>query len=336
MSVTANALPNRGTEDCAMSPTPAPFWVLGADGKVMHWTPAGEARRKPSIFMIGAAKTGTTATAAMLAQHPALSLGLVKEPHFFSADAMFERGIEWYEQLFSEAGEGERCIDASVSYSSALYGSRAAERIAAYAPDAKIILLLREPAKRAESEVVQTLKFMDNVFGANDLPRSADDLYHHLAERKLEYGVDIAGNSNYVAIFETWLRHFPREQLFVSSNELMRDDLHGVLEEMTGFLEVPPHQFSQVVSNTTSDYLHMIAQRSVRAQLASVPGAQVLRSAIPQPIRNLLVNAITRKQPGDALRFSDGLMDGLRADLRRANEGLEKFVDREILDAWGW
>ena len=48
--------------------------------------------RMPNLFVIGAAKAGTTALYYYLAQHPQVFLSRVKEPEFFSQGRVLRKG----------------------------------------------------------------------------------------------------------------------------------------------------------------------------------------------------------------------------------------------------
>jgi Sulfotransferase family len=50
--------------------------------------------RMPNLFLIGAAKAGTTALYDYLAQHPQVFLSRIKEPMFFSRDEYYARGLD--------------------------------------------------------------------------------------------------------------------------------------------------------------------------------------------------------------------------------------------------
>ena len=45
---------------------------------------ATASRRWPNLFLVGAAKAGTTSLYDSLARHPAIYMSPMKEPHFFS------------------------------------------------------------------------------------------------------------------------------------------------------------------------------------------------------------------------------------------------------------
>jgi hypothetical protein len=102
--------------------------------------------KKPSFFIIGAPKCGTTALYDYLQQHPAIWFPR-KELYFFGSDFTFKHPrptLAYYLSLFDDAPHHATLLgEASVWY---LYSQKAAAEIKAFNPDAKIIALLRRPA----------------------------------------------------------------------------------------------------------------------------------------------------------------------------------------------
>lgn len=103
---------------------------------------------RPDFFLVGAPKCGTTALNQYLAAHPQVFMGK-KEQHFFGSDlrpAGYDgpHGNEaaWYLRLFEEAAAGQRVGEASVWY---LHSRKAAEEIHAFNPEAKILIMVRNP-----------------------------------------------------------------------------------------------------------------------------------------------------------------------------------------------
>ena len=107
---------------------------------------------KPNLFIAGAARSGTTSLWQYLKVHPSVFMPedeLMKEPTFFSRNCSLKRDLNEYLALFRNAGGNHRWIgEASVAY---LTDPESAARIHAFNPDAKIIILLRNPARRAFS-----------------------------------------------------------------------------------------------------------------------------------------------------------------------------------------
>jgi len=121
---------------------------------------------RPNLFIVGAQKSGTSALAGWLGQHPQVCMSFPKEPGFL---AFGERGYPYpdghgnpapasryvvrseraYLDLFARATP-QQCITAEAStWYFALPGM--AGRLRAYNPDAKIIVILRDPVERAYS-----------------------------------------------------------------------------------------------------------------------------------------------------------------------------------------
>jgi len=137
----------------------------------------------PNFFIVGAGKAGTTSLYSYLRQHPDIYMSPVKEPCYFATEIRAEvmaRSVQqhvalqsrelpkvlgdsvpvkphgwiaaqWedYERLF-QGVRGEKAIgEASAAY---LWSKTAAANIRACVPDAKIIMILRDPAERAYSQ----------------------------------------------------------------------------------------------------------------------------------------------------------------------------------------
>ena len=105
---------------------------------------------RPTFFIVGAPKCGTTALAQWLGEHPEVFVSPRKEPHFFNVDSMpATRSLTDYEALFVGAGPQHRAIgEASTHY---LFAPEAVPGILDYNPDAKFIVCLRNPLQMAPS-----------------------------------------------------------------------------------------------------------------------------------------------------------------------------------------
>jgi hypothetical protein len=106
--------------------------------------------KKPNFFILGAPKCGTTSLAAWLAAHPQIFMSPTKEPHYFNTDhKRYLNSLTGYERLFEQATERHRAVgEASVWY---LYSSTATNNILEYQPDAKFIVMVRNPIEMAPS-----------------------------------------------------------------------------------------------------------------------------------------------------------------------------------------
>ncbi len=124
----------------------------------------------PNFLIIGAAKSGTTALYAYSKQHPEIYVSPLKEPRFFAFEGekvdfcgpgsdVFNQetitNLEAYRALFNRVSDEKAIGEASPAY---LCVPKAAECIYHYIPDVKLIVILRQPAERAYSSFLHTVR----------------------------------------------------------------------------------------------------------------------------------------------------------------------------------
>lgn len=97
--------------------------------------------KKVNLFLVGAAKSGTTSVAEMLKQHKDVFVPYYKEPFFFIDDYGINSEKE-YNQLYSSAAGYKFLVDASTGY---LSDEKAPNRLFSYNPSCKILIILRNP-----------------------------------------------------------------------------------------------------------------------------------------------------------------------------------------------
>jgi sulfotransferase family protein len=201
----------------------------------------------PDFLIAGVPKAGTTALHAALQPHPSLFLSAVKEPKFFLSDGppprhggpgdvqTYQEHVwrrEDYEALFAPAPPGALRGEATPFY---LYDEKAHERIAALIPDARIILLLRDPVDRAHSNWthlwIAGLEPEADFLAACRAEESRiaagwADFWHYT--RQGLYGRQL----------RSLYRHFPREQVLVLRYRELKDDPAVTLDRVCAFLGV--------------------------------------------------------------------------------------------------
>jgi len=112
--------------------------------------------QKPNFFIIGAPKCGTTAMAKYLGEHPNVLMSAPKEPHYFCTDIFFtkEWDVSTDDEYMAEfyAGRTHGNIkamgEASVFY---MFSQVAVKRILKFNPNAKFIVMVRNPVDAAHS-----------------------------------------------------------------------------------------------------------------------------------------------------------------------------------------
>ncbi len=202
----------------------------------------------PDFLIAGVPKAGTTALHAALTRHPGLFLPPVKEPKFFLSDGRppatggpgdvqtYQEHV-WrrsdYEALFEPAPPGTSKGEATPFY---LYDHGAHERIARLLPDARLILLLRDPVDRAHSN-------WTHLWNAG-LEPEADFLTACRAEPRRQ-AAGWAAFWHYVGLgrYGEQVRHlfevFPREQVLLLRYRDLKDAPAATLDRVCAFLGVP-------------------------------------------------------------------------------------------------
>lgn len=107
---------------------------------------------KPSVFVLGVQKCGTTTVADLLARQPEVFVPSIKETYFFCDESHYARGEDWYQSEFYSPRATKSAslfCDATPFYMASL---EALDRIASFADaSARYIVCLREPVSRAYS-----------------------------------------------------------------------------------------------------------------------------------------------------------------------------------------
>ena len=153
-----------------------------------------------------------------LGQHPEVAMCPHKEPHFFSTNVLYARGLDWYRGLYAECGPAKAYGEASTSYSRAPEYAVAAERLHDAIPDARLVYLVREPVSRTQSDVLQALKYAEHALGRAAVSDSLDVL--------LERNRIAVHSSEYIVQIRHYLTLFDRSQLLVVLQDDLRDDPH--------------------------------------------------------------------------------------------------------------
>lgn len=197
-------------------------------------------RALPAFVVIGAMKAGTTSLYAYLSDHPQVVPALRKEVHYF--DVQHRRGEGWYRSMFplrAQLRGGRVTGEASPYY---LRHPSAPARCATLLPQARLLVLLRDPVERALShwQHAHRLGHETLPFGpalAAERRRETGELpCDEATVRHLSY----VGRGRYDEQLQAWLRHYPREQLLVCTSEQLFTEPARTYREVLAFLGLDP------------------------------------------------------------------------------------------------
>lgn len=220
---------------------------------------------RPNFFVVGAAKAGTSSLGDYLSRHPDVYVSPVKEPHFFSTDIrmahfradyrnrvyfdvqayLSNHPLEYkhiahiedrsqYLGLFREVKNEKAIGELSTGY---LYSSYAADNLFEFNPDARIVMVLRQPVHRAYSHYVMNLRDLwdcnSGFINALERDFTASEKGWGRSHLYVELGLYFEQVSRY-------LKRFPEKQVKIFLYEDFQNDPAGFIRELCTFLGVSP------------------------------------------------------------------------------------------------
>jgi sulfotransferase family protein len=284
----------------------------------------GEASlRWPNLFLVGAAKAGTTSLYRELARHPAIYMSPMKEPHFFSR---IEPASSWnaffphvtdedeYLALFEGAANQEVLGEASTSY---LWDRHAAERIKRVVPEARILIMLRDPVNRAYShywndvrEGLEKRSFLEalveeersgpGAWGASslyiDCGRYADQVARYLDE---------FGDRVHVLFFEDFVRDMASRVADVHSFLGVRPAAAGAAPRRLNLASLPRNKLSGALF--ASGRLRRVVRATVPPSVRGRLRGALLKQATPPPMEPAARTLLTEIYGPDVARLAERL-----------------------------
>lgn len=290
---------------------------------------------RPNFFIVGAPRCGTTALYAYLDQHPDIYMPYHKEPVFFGADLKkrprsFDDAA--YLKLFEPGARHARRGEATVWY---LYSESAPSEIRAYSPDARIIIMLRNPVDMAYS-----LHSLMRFTGDEDIADFADALAaepDRAAGRRMgravsrPEGLRYSWCGRYARHVRRWLDEFGADAVKV----ILFDDLvanpAAVYRETLEFLGVDTDHVPEFdVVNRNKGIRSRALQR-----ITSSPRFYRVTGFLPGPafhaLRRLLKQLNTRYEPRPPMDV--GLRLQLTREFATDVEELGQLIGRD-LSSW--
>jgi hypothetical protein len=206
--------------------------------------PTSRWRALPELLVIGVQRGGTSSLYRYLGAHPQVAPSVRKEVEFFTR--RYTEGMGWYLAHFPLRRRGTITFEADPYY---MFHPLAAERAAALVPNARLVVMLRDPVKRAFSQWqhnrrlgVEPLDFAGALeaeperLAGEEERIMADPGYDPWNHNMLSY----AARGRYAAQLRNWLQHFPQDRLLVIRSEDFYADTPANFDRVVSFLHLDP------------------------------------------------------------------------------------------------
>lgn len=309
-------------------------------------------KNRPSFFIVGHSKSGTTALSIFLDQHPELFVCDPEEPNYFCPSfcrapgppsRFFRRSEEEYLALFDAARPDQICGEASAAY---LYSREAAEEIHRFDPAARIIMIFREPVSFLRSFHLQMLK---NTPEEGETVRDLAEAIRLEPERKaggklpagclvpelLHYASD---RIRYDEHYDRFADRFPRDQILPLIYDDFRADNSGTVRRVYEFLGVDPEFAPELADHNTGGQA-LRSRRMAGLLRAATHGTAVrpLRRALPRRLRRQAIDvAYSRVAFEPAAEVDPALAETIRTRAFPHVAALSDRLGRDLVAEWGY
>jgi Sulfotransferase domain len=274
----------------------------------------------PNLLVIGAMKAGTTSLSRYLSQHPQVFMSRPKELNFFTIEHNWQRGVEWYERQFAEAGSQVLVIgEASTNYSKYPEYEGVPERIAKIVPKARLVYCIRDPIDRMCSHY---------------LHRHSTGKERERLESALLRNPIYLNASRYALQIECYLAHFPSERLMIVRSEELLHAREATMQSICTFVGIDGSRQPRTLDR---EYYRAEDRRGFRRAALVIrggPGVRALWRVAPAPIRRAGQSLSTRPVKREDARMSLDVRLRLETLLREDVSRLYSYLGDDF-DGWG-
>lgn len=240
-------------------------------------------RMLPDFLVLGGQRCGTSSLYKYLGRHPQIAPSLRKEIEYFTID--YPQGESWYRAHFplearrtvaGKRGTAFKTFEATPDY---LFDPRAPQRAAALLPDAKCIVMLRDPVERAYSHYHHNVRLGQESLGFREAIAAEDSrlahdrgaLKHDPLDRVLHFRrFSYVSRGEYADQISRWFSVYPQNQfLFLMADDLFtkpEETLHTILE-FVDLAKWSPAEFRNYSYTTTTPVANPAIPEDVRRDL---------------------------------------------------------------------
>lgn len=239
----------------------------------------------PDFYIIGCVKCGTTSLFEYLMEHPNVLPSVGKEIDYFGE--YYNRGINWYracfplklQKIIAKKTNGGKCITGEATPRYIDY-PHSAKRIKKITPNAKFIVLLRNPVERTFSHYVmnfnngdqnlETLSFEESI--EKESIRTKGEYEKMVMDENYYswkyYDYAYLNQGIYIEKIKNWIKIFPKEQLLVIQSEKLFTDTASTFEKILKFLELPKWIPTEFKKFKPGNYRNRQLNQKIREKLS--------------------------------------------------------------------
>jgi len=289
----------------------------------------------PNFLIVGAAKAGTTSLYHYLKQHPQIFMSALKEPKFFALEGKklnfngpsqhintdSVNNLKDYRALFADVTTEKSIGEASPLY---LYDNQAAKQIHSRLPEAKLIVILRDPVERAFSsfahlvrEGYETLSFEEGLAEENKrIQENWAPLWYY------------QDKGFYYEQLKRYYKLFAASQIKVYLFEELCNDPMGLLRSIYNFLGVDADFVPDLTKCNVSGVPKSKAFQALLTQKNPIKSAA--KALLPGSLRRSLYRELKTRNLGEKPVLSVETRHQLQALYREDTLQLQTLINRDL------
>ena len=234
----------------------------------------------PDFYIIGAQKSGTTSLFYYLTKHPNIPQ-TIKDIRFF--DKYYHKGLDWYRLHFPL--KISKSVAQKINRKKYVIGEateryleypHAPQRIKKITPNAKFLIVLRNPVERTYSHYNmnlrlkhETLPFEERI---NNVQSRIQEEYEKMEKDETYYSDEYfryayLDRSIYIDKIKRWMKIFPKEQFMVVENKELSKKTSRVYNDVLEFLNLPALELNEYKKFYLAKYKQPTMEPEIRKKL---------------------------------------------------------------------
>lgn len=263
--------------------------------------------QKPHFIIIGAMKSATSTLHDQLALQDGIFMSTPKEPNFFSDDGEFQKGIDYYRNLFTDATDSDICGESSTHYTKLPTYPNTLARMKEQLPELKLVYVVRHPVERLVSHYIH--EWSQNVIKCDintAISQHPELIEYSLYHKQITPFIEAYGKESLLITFFQQIIHRPQ------------DVLEAVCHHI-GYAGTPVWETEEKAKNISSERIRKFPLYNllVESRLAT----SLRQNLIPQSFRDLIKSKLTMSERPVLSAENLAMLE------KKFNEDLKKFSE---------
>jgi len=305
--------------------------------------------KKPNLFIVGKPRSGTTAMYYYLNQHPDIFMSTPKEPFYFCSDFHEEsdrfHGKAIYFPIRTERNY-MRCFKGNnnkkvIGEASAVYLSSrvAARNIFYFNPDAKIIMLFREPVEFLCSfhslMVFDGTEDMNNFKAALLAENERKERYNKISQKAIAPSfLFYTEQIKYFEQLQRFYKYFDKSQIKIIIYDDFRDNNEKIYNEVLNFLGLKTIKLNLRMVNKNK----VVRYRFLKNMIDRSAYIKKIKVRLPVAVFNFLINKYDRliQKEVPKVELNNELKIELKNKFMPEVEKLSEAVGIDLIRKWNY